>query len=66
MTHVDNQTGERTNAGTGYAGHGEGVNNPTMQNVPNVSPIPQGCGTYLDILICRFIPIRESNMDMRN
>lgn len=29
---------------TGYAGHGEGRNNPTMQNVRDVGPIP--CGLY--------------------
>jgi hypothetical protein len=27
---------------TGYAGHGNGVNNPAMQNVPDVGPLPQG------------------------
>jgi Protein of unknown function (DUF2778) len=26
----------------GYAGHAEGLNNPAMQNVVNVGPIPQG------------------------
>lgn len=29
---------------TGYAGHGDGVNNPDMQNVPDVGPIP--CGLW--------------------
>jgi len=28
--------------GTGYAGNGAGLNNPAMQNVPNVGPLPQG------------------------
>lgn len=28
--------------GTGYAGHGEGVNNPTMQSIHNTGPLPQG------------------------
>ena len=28
--------------GTGYSGTGEGRNNPSMQDVPNVGPIPQG------------------------
>lgn len=28
--------------GTGYAGYGEGVNNPADQAVPNIGPIPQG------------------------
>lgn len=32
--------GER--AATGYSGHGDGVNNPQLQSVPNVGPIPQG------------------------
>lgn len=27
---------------TGYSGTGAGKNNPAMQNVPNVGPIPQG------------------------
>jgi hypothetical protein len=30
---------------TGYSGHGNGVNNPAMQNVPNIGPIPQGTYT---------------------
>lgn len=29
-------------AGAGYSGHGEGRNNPEMQPVHNVGPIPQG------------------------
>lgn len=32
---------------TGYSGHGDGVNNPAMQAVANVGPIPRGwyrCG----------------------
>ena len=28
--------------GTGYAGHGEGVNNPALQSVPNTGPLPRG------------------------
>jgi RHS repeat-associated protein len=28
--------------GKGYAGNGAGFNNPSMQNVPNVGPLPQG------------------------
>jgi Protein of unknown function (DUF2778) len=28
--------------GQGYSGNGPGLNNPDMQNVPNVGPIPQG------------------------
>jgi hypothetical protein len=37
--------------GTGYSGHGEGLNNPAMQNVADVGPIPQGrwtIGTFFD------------------
>jgi len=28
--------------GMGYSGHGEGKNNPSLQNVPDVGPCPQG------------------------
>jgi hypothetical protein len=28
--------------GTGYAGHGAGVNNPALQAIPNTGPLPQG------------------------
>ncbi|WP_084084416.1 RHS repeat-associated core domain-containing protein [Cupriavidus sp. USMAA2-4] len=41
LTHVDSN-GNSTNVGNGYAGHGEGVNNPDMQSATNVGPIPQG------------------------
>lgn len=41
LTHVDG-SGRVTNAGTGYSGNGEGLNNPAMQHVLNVGPIPQG------------------------
>jgi Protein of unknown function (DUF2778) len=27
---------------TGYAGHGNGINDPAMQDQPNVGPLPQG------------------------
>jgi hypothetical protein len=27
---------------TGYSGHGEGVNDPDDQDIPNVGPIPRG------------------------
>ncbi len=30
---------------TGYSGHGDGVNNPAMQSIPDVGPIPQGVWT---------------------
>ena len=28
--------------GSGYSGHGTGLNNPSAQNQPNIGPIPQG------------------------
>jgi len=31
--------------GTGYAGHGAGVNNPALQATPNTGPLPQGVYT---------------------
>lgn len=31
--------------GAGYSGHGEGRNNPELQDIPNIGPIP--CGHYL-------------------
>jgi hypothetical protein len=31
--------------GTGYAGHGAGVNNPALQSIPNTGPLPQGIYT---------------------
>lgn len=45
LTNVNNQTGERTPTATGYSGSGAGLNNPAMQNEPNVGPIPQGSWT---------------------
>ncbi len=41
-THVDPATGVRTPLGTGYAGTGDGRNNPDMENVPFIGPIPDG------------------------
>lgn len=40
--YVDNATEEVYLQGAGYSGHGEGLNNPEMQDVPNVGPIPEG------------------------
>jgi Protein of unknown function (DUF2778) len=34
--------------GSGYSGHGDGVNNPAMQAISNVGPIPQGQWTIGD------------------
>lgn len=28
--------------GQGYSGHGDGVNNPALENIKNVGPIPRG------------------------
>jgi RHS repeat-associated protein len=44
LTRVD-ADGNLTYVGTGYAGIGAGLNNPLMQNVPNVGPLPQGLYT---------------------
>jgi hypothetical protein len=41
ITHVDSN-GNSSNVGSGYAGHGDGRNNPAMQDVPNTGPLPQG------------------------
>jgi type VI secretion system (T6SS) effector TldE1-like protein len=43
-------TGEMRSAlgallGTGYSGHGAGVNNPALQSVHNTGPLPQGIYT---------------------
>lgn len=48
LTHsVDggNPDGGATVVDTGYSGHGTGVNNSSMQSVPNTGPIPQGTYT---------------------
>ena len=44
LTHIDSN-GNVKIVGTGYAGRDQGVNNPAMQNVRNVGPLPQG--TYM-------------------
>ena len=33
-------TGERI--GVGYAGHGEGTNDPAMESIANIGPLPKG------------------------
>lgn len=42
----DQRTGNidirNTFVGSGYSGHGEGLDNPDMEAVPNVGPIPRG------------------------
>jgi len=50
LTYIDNNTGERTFIGQGYSGIGQGYNNPNMQNVKNVGPIPRGTYYYGDPL----------------
>jgi len=42
ITCINDQTGQQYYNGTGYSGTGEGRNNPSMQGVPDVGPIPQG------------------------
>jgi RHS repeat-associated protein len=44
LTYVDPE-GDSTYIGTGYAGIGAGLNNPAMQDVPNVGPLTQGLYT---------------------
>jgi RHS repeat-associated protein len=39
---VDNKTGGLIADGNGYAGAGDGKNNPDLQNVPFVGPLPRG------------------------
>jgi uncharacterized protein RhaS with RHS repeats len=45
LVYVNNQTGQRTTAGVGYAGYGQGLNNPQEQYTPDVGPIPVGAYT---------------------
>jgi len=42
MTCVNDQTGNPYYSQPNYSGTGPGRNNPDMQDVPNVGPIPQG------------------------
>jgi len=42
MICINDQTGQQYYNETGYSGTGEGRNNPAMQDVPNVGPIPRG------------------------
>lgn len=44
LAHVESN-GNSTNSGSGDSGHGDGVDNPRMQNVPSTGPIPQGTYT---------------------
>ena len=45
LTHVDPDGNIDYTANGGYSGNGNGLNNPAMQNVQNVGPIPQGSYT---------------------
>lgn len=67
-------TGVLTHNGTaishGYSGHGEGVNAPSMQNIPMVGPCPQGkytiepaiTDTKLGPFAMRLLPDPENQM----
>ncbi|HEY5998128.1 MAG TPA: tlde1 domain-containing protein [bacterium] len=44
LTHEDPPL-RSVDVGTGYSGHGLGLNNPTLQFLRNVGPIPQGTWT---------------------
>jgi len=37
---------------TGYAGRGDGLNNPAMQDQLNLGPLPEGLYTMTDLLDC--------------
>jgi RHS repeat-associated protein len=45
LTHVDADGNVDYTANGGYSGYGSGLNNPAMQNVQNLGPIPQGSYT---------------------
>lgn len=42
LFHRATEAGVASIFATGYSGHGEGVNNPDLQNVAGVGPLPQG------------------------
>ena len=42
MVCTDNKTGKMVVNRMGYAGHGRGKNNSSMQNISNTGPLPQG------------------------
>ena len=42
LSHQPDSGGPPAPIGTGYSGNGPGLNNPAMENAPNVGPIPQG------------------------
>jgi hypothetical protein len=60
--------GEGNLVGTGYSGHGEGVNNPDLESTPDVGPIPRGTWTIGDFfddpekgpIVARLSPWSES------
>ncbi|WP_235075415.1 MULTISPECIES: tlde1 domain-containing protein [unclassified Asaia] len=51
---VDDATGQSVEVGTGYSGHGQGLNNPNDQYTHDEGPIPQGTYNIGD-------PIDKSN-----
>jgi hypothetical protein len=56
--------------GTGYAGMGEGKNNPEAQSIPDVGPLPQGLyligraysDPHLGPVAMRLVPERRNEM----
>ena len=55
--------------GTGYSGNGQGLNNPAMENVHNIGPIPRGAyyiGDFFDDdggkgpTVCDLVPCSET------
>lgn len=60
--------------GTGYSGFGEGKNNPAMENVQDVGPIPRGIYSISDPfdspdhgpMVMRLVPMPQINTFGRN
>lgn len=42
---VDDVTGKAEHVGRGYSGRGDGLNNPALQHVREIGPIPRGLWT---------------------
>lgn len=80
MWKYSQSTGELTSpagssVGHGYSGHGDGVNNPALQNVEKVGPIPQGLWSigqfFYDIggkgpIVAHLTPMPETNTFSRS
>lgn len=67
-------TRDGVHCGTGYSGHGPGRNNPAMEAVHNVGPIPRGkytIGAFFDDpggkgpIVCHLTPDPENEMHGR-